>query len=62
MYGFLQDVLEEVKDWLSFGGTAQALALANVFNVDENSRKLDPGIADKFHCTVAWLLSSSKRA
>ena len=40
MHNFLQDVLQEVKEWLSFKGTAQTALLVDLFSVDEDSQKL----------------------
>ena len=62
MYDFLQDMLQEVKNWPGFEGTAQPLPLTDLFSVDEDSLKLTTIMLDKFHQLVARLLLSIKRA
>ena len=55
-------MLHEVKDWQDFVGMTQTSALADLFNVDEDSSKLNTHAPDKFHCMVAQLPFSAKRA
>ena len=62
MYDYLQDVLREVDAKGDMKGSAVTPASANLFEIDENSPKLDEKNADYFHRIVARLLFACKRA
>lgn len=61
MYNFLQDLLEEVKDYPVFGEITKTPASADLFNEDNDSSKLSPDRAEKLHHILEQLLFSSKR-